>query len=310
MKVVLTGASGFMARAFLERLLAANETPELVLLAGSRSSVELLQAAYPGLAVEGPWPSGGHALREALRDADVLFHFAWSTMPSTAAADPLRDLRENVVAGMELLDQVKEAGVRRMVFISSGGTVYGEPRYLPIDEEHPLAPQSPYGISKLTFEHYLRQHAERHGYGHLVLRPANVYGNTRVDGRPQGVLEHWMRRMVDGRSLEVWNDLGMVRDYVYIDDMVEVLWRVLQQDALSGVLNVGTGVGTSLQQLIDMLERMTGRQARVERAAVPVKAVTANVLSPQLLIEQVGALPFLGLHEGMERLQERFLAGG
>lgn len=309
MKIVLTGASGFMARAFLKRLLALEVDLELVLLAGTRSSTDLLKKNYPGLLVAGPWPCGGRAIREALQDADVLVHFAWSTMPSTAAADPLRDLRENVVAGIELLEQVKEAGVKRVVFMSSGGTVYGEARYLPIDEEHPLCPASPYGISKLTFEHYLRQHAERSGYGYMVLRPANVYGNMQVDGRPQGVLEHWMQRTYDGRPLEVWNDLGMVRDYIYIDDMVEVLWRVLQRKNLVGVLNVGTGVGTSLQEVITMLELMSGKKAQVERSITPVKAVSANVLSPKRLMDEVGEISFLEIQEGLQRLRQRNMEG-
>jgi UDP-glucose 4-epimerase len=307
MKVVLTGASGFMGGAFLSRLLLDTRVKEVVLLAGSEDSVSSLRTDYPGLQVAGPWPVGGPGTDEALHNADVLFHFAWSTMPSTAAADPLRDIRENVMSGFSLLDRVVAKGVKRFVFLSSGGTVYGEAQYLPIDEGHPTMPMTPYGISKLSFEHYLRQHADRHGYGHLVLRPGNVYGNLRAEGRPQGVIEHWLKRLSGDRPLEVWNELSLVRDYVYIDDMVDVLERVLDGPAVRGAVNVGTGVGTSLEALAGLMARVTGRSLQLTAAQVPVRAVGANILHTGRLMDMFGLVPSTPLAVGVERLWHRSL---
>ncbi len=309
MKLVITGASGFMGREFLERLLREERATDAVLLAGTTSSAEALRQRYPQLRVAGPWPLGGLEVKEAFAGADQLFHFAWSTMPSTAAAEPLRDLQENVMAGMHMLEQARQAGVGRIVFLSSGGTVYGDPRYLPIDEEHVTVPLNPYGISKLSFELYLRAHAERWGYRYLILRPSNVYGNIRVEGRPQGVIEHWMRRMATASPVEVWNDLSLVRDYVYIEDMVEVLYQVLNMPGLSGVMNVGTGVGHSLSDVLAVLGSVTGMTAKVQARDLQVRAVSSNVLDPQKLGRELGFTAKVSLATGVERLWHRMGAG-
>lgn len=316
MKVVITGGSGFIGRALLRRLsgeqhdgpgafLPANDRLDISVLGSSAASVEALARDYPMFTIGGPWPQGGDALDGLLRDADVLLHMAWSSMPSTAATDPARDVRENVEAGLALLDRAAAADVRAVVFLSSGGTVYGEAQFLPITEAHPLAPVMQYGVTKLAFEQQLQQHAALHGYRHVILRPGNVYGNTSVGDRPQGVVEHWLQRAMAGEVLEVWNELTLVRDYVFIDDMVDVLRAVLFEPRLSGAYNVGTGIGTSLQGLLGLIEGITRNSIRIATRPVPIRAVAANVLDSTRLGRELGVVPGTELEPGLRKLLDR-----
>lgn len=321
MKVVITGGSGFIGRALLRRLsgeqhngsgasLPADERLDIRVLGSSAASVEVLARDHPKFSIGGPWPQGGTAVDELLRDADVLLHMAWSSMPSTAATDPGRDLRENVEAGLGLLDRAASAGVRAVVFLSSGGTVYGEAQFLPISEAHPLQPVMQYGITKLAFEQQLQRHAAQHGYRHVILRPGNVYGNTAVGDRPQGVVEHWLQRAMAGEVLEVWNELTLVRDYVFIDDMVDVLQAVLSEPRLSGAYNVGTGIGTSLQGLLELIESITGSSIRIATRPVPIRAVASNVLDSTHLGRELGVVPGTDLGMGLRKLLDRSMRKG
>lgn len=316
MKVVITGGSGFIGRALLERMsrsmLAAEcrkgrlgADMEVHVLGSSDRSVELLRLAYPVFNIGGPWPSGGPDVSAALDNADVLLHMAWSTMPSTAAADPGRDRRENIATGRELLDNAACAGVRAVIFLSSGGTVYGNAQVLPISEEHSTAPVTQYGLTKLEFEELLGKHAVEHGYRALVLRPGNVYGNTQMEGRPQGVVEHWLTRALAEEPMEAWNDLSMVRDYVYIDDMVDVLVACIQRPGLAGTYNVGTGIGTTLSELVALIEQVSGKPAQVSSRPVPVGAVAANVLDSTSLSTLLGFAPRTRLAEGLRSLMRK-----
>lgn len=321
MKVVITGGSGFIGRALLRRLsgeqhdrsgssLPADDRLDIRVLGSSAASMEALARDCPMFTVGGPWPQGGAAVDDQLRDADVLLHMAWSSMPSTAATDPGRDVQENVEAGLELLDSAAAAGVRAVVFLSSGGTVYGEAQFLPITEAHPLEPVMQYGITKLAFEQQLQRHAALHGYRHVILRPGNVYGNTSVRDRPQGVVEHWLKRAMAGEVLEVWNELTLVRDYVFIDDMVDVLQAVLFDPGLSGAYNVGTGIGTSLQRLLELIEEVTGSSIRIATRPVPIRAVATNVLDSTRLEHDLGVVPGTDLGLGLRKLLDRSLRRG
>lgn len=313
MKVVITGATGSIGQAFLQRLAQQNVMAAHPLLIHAITSSHQGEASlgeqFPHILVtrHSEW----QGIEEALSGADVLVHLAWSSVPNTAALDPAEDLRTNVELGRVLLDQVAARGVGRVVFLSSGGTVYGPVEHAePITEDHPAAPSTAYGRSKLVFERLLSSHAVTKGYGALVLRPSNVYGMPISDSRPQGVVHHWMKAVLDGRPIELWNEGSTVRDLIHIDDMVDALMLGIGYRGPNEIVNVGTGVGTSLAELLGAMEDLVGHPLDIVARTGPDGAVGRNVLSTVRAKERIGFEAKVTVAQGLGRTWHDMQKGG
>lgn len=297
MRIAITGAAGFIGGSVLARLVkmgVANDQVEVVALASSEESMSRIRAMHPGTECG--------RLQDAeslLRDCQVLLHAGWSTVPATADDDPISDLRINVEGSIGLFEQAARAGVRRVVFLSSGGTVYGEPVRLPIDEAHPLRPLGAYGASKLCVERYLAVRAKHHGLEHVILRPGNVYGRSSAHQRPQGVVEHWLKAALDGNPVEPWADLRLTRDYLHIDDLVDSVMAALHRPITHHVLNVGTGSGTALSVLAGMVASVTGRPFKVSAVRPQHRFVMTNVLDGSRIAKCWGIVPKVSLEQGL-----------
>lgn len=299
MRIAITGAGGFIGGSLLSRLVQEGldgGQVELVALASSVGSMHGIQSRHPAVAC-----GLLHDAEPTLAGCQVLVHAGWATVPATAEADPLNDLRENVEGSIRLFEQAARAGVRRIVFMSSGGTVYGDPLRLPIDETHPLRPAGVYGASKLCVERYLAVRAKHHGFEHVILRPGNVYGRATAHERPQGVVEHWLKAVLVGVTVEAWADMRLTRDYVHITDLVDVLIAALNHPITHHVLNVGTGRGTELSSLAEMITAVTGRPFGYSTAHAQRPAVMTNVLDSSRLRECWGLSPRIDLEEGLAR---------
>jgi len=303
MKVVVTGASGFIGQAFVKMMLAQEKASTLVLMTSSKAGEARLNTQWPGLQVERLTTSNGEVRLGPLRDADILLHLGWSRVPATAKADPQADLTENVEFGLRLMRAAGDAKVHRFVFLSSGGTVYGSSNGLPLTEGRPTRPVSAYGVSKLIFEEYLRACAGTYGFEYVILRPANVYGNIKGIRRPQGVIEHWLADIANDRPVEIWNGLTTIRDYIHIADLLTVLLRSLTAPVGGKTINVGTGIGTSLAQLLALMEEVTGRKVRLGPVrAENIGATDVNILSTVYCEEVLGVRPAVTLREGIAGL--------
>jgi len=304
MRLAITGASGFIGGRFVEAATRdgiVGRPVSVLALTSSEETARRVLAKQPS-AKAVPLPGLDHEkLVEAMRGCEALMHAAWSTVPAEAERDPLKDLHVNVESSIRLYQAAIAAGVKRIVFISSGGTVYGEPRWSPITEDHPLLPLSAYGTSKLCAEHYLLSLARAAGIAALVLRPANVYGRDRSHDKPQGVVEHWLERLRTGQELLSWNDTSVVRDYIHVDDVTAALIASLHRPITEPFVNVGTGVGTSLRDLAELMQRATGISVRLTASASPYPALSRNVLSTALLQQCLGVAPRVSLEEGIAR---------
>ncbi|MBL7965035.1 MAG: NAD-dependent epimerase/dehydratase family protein [Flavobacteriales bacterium] len=303
MKLVITGASGFLGQAFI-RSVQSGMVPgyagaQLVLLTHDARRIPELVARYPGAEVYTLRDDIGRVQVEPMRNADVLLHLGWSTVPATAALDPEMDHRTNVEGGMELLHAAGEAHVRRFIFLSSGGTVYGRATELPIREDHPLLPLETYGASKLAFEEMLGAWCSNTGMDYLILRPGNVYGSTTGPNKPQGVVDHWLASVRRNAPVEVWHGLDVVRDLVHVEDMMEVMHRAVRYAGMEHVLNVGTGRGTSLAELQTLIAKVTGRKLQVVDRQEGTAAVMANVLDNTRMRKALGDVRFRTVEEGL-----------
>ncbi len=306
MKVVITGATGAIGQAFLTRLLASADPRlrrmDVIALTGSTAGKQLIHERFPAVQAIQHTAWRGEELRKALADVDVLVHLAWSSVPGTASLDPDADLRENVLDLLPVMDLAAECGVARVLFVSSGGTVYGPMlQELPITEDHRLAPATAYGSSKLSFEHMLGGHAAMHGYKPVVLRPSNVYGMATFNSKPQGVVQHWMKAILEDRPIELWNEGATMRDFIHIDDMVEALILAMMYAGNRTVFNISTGVGTTLSELVSKLEEIAGRRIDIVHRNGPAGAVDRNVLSPAMARSELGFEAEVSLDEGLRR---------
>jgi UDP-glucose 4-epimerase len=243
-----------------------------------------------------PWTTGEFtdrgALASAVEGCEVVFHLLGGSIPDVSNKDPLGDLLGSVVPTLQLLEICRASRVRKIVFISSGGTVYGIPRAVPIPESAPTDPISAYGISKLTIEKYLALYRHLYGGDYSVLRVANTFGPYQSPVRGQGLVAALMHRIAQGQPVEIWGDGRIVRDYIYIDDAVEAVIAAAGYHGPHHVFNVGAGVGRSVLDVVTDIAEVLGRP-NVVPIHKPGRAtdVPINVLDITLIQRELGWSP-------------------
>jgi UDP-glucose 4-epimerase len=204
----------------------------------------------------------GEGLTQALEGVDIVYHLISTTIPSSSDQDPAFDVKTNLVGTLTLLEQMKTAGVRRIVFLSSGGTVYGNPEVIPVSENHSLSPICSYGVVKVAIEGYLRLHANLHGIHATVLRLANPYGPGETRIGVHGVIATFFAKIAAQQKIVIWGDGSVVRDYIYVDDAVEAMIKAASLDGFH-LYNVGSGTGHTLIDILDVVKKTTGMSADV-----------------------------------------------
>jgi UDP-glucose 4-epimerase len=201
-------------------------------------------------------------LGEALKQVSDIVYCAGGALPVEAERDPRGELERDTAPLLAVLEALTRHPHARLLLVSSGGTIYGEPARVPVDESQPLNPRSAYASIKVTAERYLEHHRTVHGVASTALRCANVYGPGQVPYRSQGVIATLLASAATGREVVVYGDGSAVRDYVHVDDVAQVIARLAELEALPPALNVGSGVGTSLIDVLELVERTVGRRLR------------------------------------------------
>ena len=191
--------------------------------------------------------------------SEVVFHLVSATLPKSSNDNPVYDVESNVMGTLRLLDIARTNGVRRVVFASSGGTVYGLPHTLPISETHSTEPLVSYGITKLTIEKYLHMYHALHGVDYCVLRLANPFGERQRVSAAQGAVAVFLHRALHGETIHIWGDGSVTRDYIYIQDAIGAFVRALSYQGEQRVFNIGSGQGLSLNEILAAIEKLLGR---------------------------------------------------
>ena len=248
-------------------------------------------------------------LAKALKGSEVVFHLISTTLPQGSNENPLRDAETNVVGTLRLLESCRREGVRKIVFVSSGGTVYGIPRGVPIAESHPTDPTCAYGIHKLAIEKYLHLEHLLHGLDYCVLRPANLYGERQRADLAFGAVAVFLDRAVRGEPIRIWGDGSTVRDYVYVGDAVAAFIAAMAHSGNEKIFNIGSGKGTSLNELVALIEAALGRKIAVEYAPARGFDVPANVLDSSLARRVLGWSAATSLAAGIRKTYEWRRAG-
>ncbi|MBZ0310148.1 MAG: NAD-dependent epimerase/dehydratase family protein [Anaerolineae bacterium] len=247
MKILLTGGAGFIGSHLAEAMLAKGHKVVIIdnLATGKRAYIPP-EATFYETDICDPQIEAVFETEQP----DMVCHHAAQMSVLISMRKPLLDASTNILGGINLLNAAKNAGVQHVVFSSSGGTVYGEPAYLPVAESAPLLPLSPYGISKLTFEHYLRIS----GLSHTILRYANVYGPRQSPHGEAGVIAIFAERMLKGLDTVIYGDGNQERDFVYVSDVVAANLAALE-GKIEGIFNIGTGVGTTINRIYNLVSQ-------------------------------------------------------
>lgn len=241
-------------------------------------------------------------LATAIQGAEVIIHLIHATFPTVANVEMVADLERSVIGSVRLLSSAKDQGVRRVLFISSGGTVYGPTSKTLIDEDHPTNPISAYGINKLTIEKYVSLHETMFGLEGFNLRIANPYGPLQTGRRQQGLVPTVFSRISAGKPITIFGDGSQTRDYVFIEDVADAIARIVTYDGPQRCFNIGSAQpGKTILEVVGAIEAVSGMQAKLE--FVPQRAfdVRSNVLDCTRLVRETGWRPKTPFDVGVAR---------
>ena len=254
LKILVTGGAGFIGSHVVDALLEAGHEVVIVddLSTGRASNINP-RARFYRMDIRDPH------LSEVFEQErfDIVNHHAAQMDVRKSVADPLFDADVNIRGSLNLLECARKSGVRKIVYISTGGAVYGEPEYLPCDEAHPVNPICPYGASKHTVEHYLYMYRVLYGLAYAVLRYPNVYGPRQDPNGEAGVVAIFIGQMLAGKQPTIFGSGEQERDFVYVGDCARANLLAME-DHVQGIFNIGSGRGTTINQIYALLSEITG----------------------------------------------------
>jgi len=305
MRILVTGGAGFIGSHTVDALVASGAGEVSVLddfSTGKREQVnakatlyqtDLRDAAAVGSVVEQARP-------------EVIFHLAAQMDVRRSVADPAFDAQVNLVGFLNLIESARKHGLKRVIFSSTGGAIYGEQDEFPCSEEHPRRPLSPYGVAKLATEAYLFFYKVEYGIDYLALRFGNVYGPRQDPHGEAGVVAIFCGRILDGKPVTIYGDGTQTRDYVYVGDVVRAVAAAAKSSASGIALNIGTGVETNVNDLYSTLAGIADFPTRAEHAAARPGEQKRSVISPARAERELGWRPEKKLADGLEETFKYF----
>lgn len=302
MNIMVTGGAGFIGSHVADAYIAAGHTVVIVddFSSGKQQNVNPKAKVYR-MDIQDP------AVENVFRDEkiEVMAHLAAQMDVRRSVADPKFDASVNVLGFLNLMEAGRKHGLKKVIFSSTGGAIYGEQDYFPADEEHPNRPLSPYGITKLVTEKYLFFYKAIYGIDHVILRYANIYGPRQNPHGDAGVVAIFTQRMLKGEQPVINGDGKQTRDYVYVGDVVQGNLLALGYSG-SNIFNIGTGIETDVNQLFGHIRNLTGSPC--EEKHIPAKAgeQMRSVITAKKISDMLGWKQTVTLEEGLKKTVEFF----
>jgi UDP-glucose 4-epimerase len=299
MKAVIFGGNGFIGSHLADGLIARGF--EVTVFDSFKNGMQNLEHIRDRIKIiKGDFLNSSD-LSLALDDMDYVFHFISTTTPAASIRDPIYDINSNIVGSVALFQKAVEKNVKKVIFPSSGGTIYGDTYGKPVTEDAPLNPVSPYAISKLAIEKYLGFFYQTYGMDYSILRFSNPYGERQNPRGNQGVIPIFLGRIKNNEKPVIYGDGSAVRDYIFIDDAISATLSVVQLHSKNKVFNIGSGTGTSLNELIACMSSVT--KTRIDPVYYESKGVYLSriVLDISRVSEETGWKPVTPLSQGIEK---------
>lgn len=299
MKCSILGGGGFMGSHLCDALLKEGHAVRLF----DRPNLKHFRAFHISEPVE--WLEGdfnnAEDLATAVEGCDIIFHLISTTLPRSSNENPAYDVETNVGSTIHLLDLACRNRVKKVIFASSGGTVYGMPQNIPISESHPTEPTCSYGICKLAIEKYLHLYHLLHGLDYCALRLSNPFGERQRVSTAQGAVSVFLHKALHDEPIEIWGDGSVIRDYFHVSDAVAAFLKAITYSGTNRIFNIGAGEERSLNDILASIEALLGRP--VARAYLPRRAfdVPANVLDISRAQEMLEWQPATSFREGLSR---------
>jgi UDP-glucose 4-epimerase len=304
MRILVTGGAGFIGSHTVDALVATGSHEVSVvdnLSAGKRDQInpgtrfhqaDIRDAAEVGRIISEARP-------------EVIVHFAAQMDVRRSVADPAFDAQVNLVGFLNLMEAARQHGLRRVVFSSTGGAIYGEQDTFPADESHPCRPVSPYGVAKFSTESYLFFYKAQYGIDYAAMRYANVYGPRQDPHGEAGVVAIFCGRLLEDKPVTIFGDGKQTRDYVYVGDVVRANVAAVTASA-TGPINVGTGIETDVNQLYRALAAAAGSDRPPTYAPARLGEQTRSVIAAMRARRELGWSPQVTIEEGLRRTYDFF----
>jgi UDP-glucose 4-epimerase len=302
MKALVTGGAGFIGSNLVDGLLARGDEVVVVddISTGKRENLDQALAGGAQLEVVDVRDAGAVSLLVSRTKPDVIFHLAAQIDVRKSVADPANDARVNVEGTVNVLSAAHAYGVPRVVNTSTGGAIYGEGRQLPAPEDHPSAPEAPYGLSKWCAEQYCEIFTRLHGLSTVSLRYGNVYGPRQDPLGEAGVIAIFCGKLLENGTAIIFGSGEQTRDYVFVDDVVDANLRAAESD-VTGPINIGLGQEKSVLDIVEVLNAHSENGFEPEHADERPGEVQHIALDPSRAREELGWEAKVELEEGLKR---------
>lgn len=300
---LILGGAGFIGGNLTRTLVARGEQPRV--FTRSSSSISNLEDILEHIDIIYGDFQDDVALRNALKGIDTVFHLISSTGPRMTFGSSMYDVNSNFIPTIRLVENCLASGVKKIVYASSGGTIYGEPQVIPIPENHPLLPKSAYGQSKLTIENFLNFYARSTDLDVNILRISNPFGTGQNPCKSQGIIAVAMNCAYHKRVLKIYGEGEAVRDYIYVDDVIEAMLLAAKSYG-SSTVNISSGTGHSVMDIVQAVEKISGRIIRKEFIPNCSSDVEVNILDNKQAYEIYGWYPKVTFKDGLSMMKEQY----
>lgn len=299
-KILILGANGFIGSHLVDSLVADGHSIRAFdrfssskVLFNKNKNIDIFPGDY----------LNRNDLEQALKDIEYVFHFISTTTPAASENDPTIDIETNIRMSIELFQLCVDAKIKKVIFASTGGAIYGLSGTAvssPFKELDIPLPVSPYAIGKLTIEHYLRYFKIKHGLESVVFRISNPYGERQPFHRKQGVIPIFLENIYNEIPLVVFGDGSMIRDYIYVKDVTNLISKVFERSTNFDTYNLGSGIGVSVNQLLATATTITGKEIEIEHKETPSTFVHKVVLDVSRFEEEFNISTTTSLEDGMK----------
>ncbi|MFH1287266.1 MAG: NAD-dependent epimerase/dehydratase family protein [bacterium] len=301
-KILVTGGAGFIGSNLADRLIAEGHDVVIVdnLSTGFRENINKKAKFY-----EIDIRDKKIAEIFAKEKPDFVNHHAAQVDVRKSLEDPAYDADVNILGSLNILENCRKYNVRKIIYVSTAGAIYGEPEYLPVNEKHPVNPISHYGVSKHTVEHYLFLYNYLYKLNFTVLRYPNVYGPRQSPRGEAGVNAIFIRKMLRGETPVIYGDGEQLRDYIYVDDIVEAnIFALTKGD--KGFYNIGSGIGVSVNQIYSTLQKIIGFSEKPKYAAARPGEINKIFIDGSLARKELEWYPKVFFEEGLRKTVDKF----